>query len=220
MDITNLSDDVYLDSPYQFKILDGNGVVYSPASRQFSISLSVDRISKGNSYESEIIYDVPPPVSNYTLVVTPYFSNVETKILLNEIKVLRPSICQGNADCFAGFVTKVVDGDTLDIDNAETVGMENIRIRLSLVDTPEKNEDLYDTAKDFTSGLCPENSYVLFDEDDGQTDGSYGRKIGKVYCEGVLLNEQLVKHDLAKIDTRFCEVSEYSMEPWALVSCK
>jgi len=37
--------------------------------------------------------------------------------------------CQGLADCFQGKVTEVVDGDTLDVNN--------VRIRLALVNTPE-----------------------------------------------------------------------------------
>lgn len=38
--------------------------------------------------------------------------------------------CQGQADCFTGIVTDIVDGDTLDVNN--------VRIRLSLVNTPER----------------------------------------------------------------------------------
>jgi micrococcal nuclease len=45
-----------------------------------------------------------------------------------------------------GIVTKVVDGDTLDING--------IRIRLALVDTPEINQPGYDRAKQFVESLC------------------------------------------------------------------
>jgi endonuclease YncB( thermonuclease family) len=38
--------------------------------------------------------------------------------------------CAGNAACFTGPVTKIVDGDTLDVND--------MRIRLALVNTPEK----------------------------------------------------------------------------------
>ena len=44
-----------------------------------------------------------------------------------------------------GIVTKVVDGDTLDING--------IRIRLALVDTPEINQPGYDRAKQFVESL-------------------------------------------------------------------
>ena len=43
-------------------------------------------------------------------------------------------------------VTYVVDGDTLDIND--------IRIRLSLVDTPERGEERYKEAKNFVKDLC------------------------------------------------------------------
>ena len=144
-------------------------------------------------------------------------NDAEIRISLNELEKIRPSLCEGNADCIAGFVTKVVDGDTLDIRNVEN--NEEIRIRLALVDTPEKGEENYDNASNFTEGLCPVGSYVLFDEDDGQTEGSFGREIGLVYCEGVLLNEKLLEHDLAIIDSRFCGQSEYAQKSWAINAC-
>ena len=116
--------------------------------------------------------------------------------------------CKGTAECITGTVTKVVDGDTLDI--------ENTRIRLSLVNTPEVNQAGYEEAKQFTSELCPVGSKAVADEDDGQTQGSYGRVIAKVTCGGdKLLNEQLLKAHMAKILTNFCDVSEFRTESWA-----
>ena len=53
--------------------------------------------------------------------------------------------CQGFSDCFEGTVTKVVDGDTLDINN--------VRIRLALVNTPETNQDGYLQAKQFVEQI-------------------------------------------------------------------
>jgi len=212
MKITNLSSKEYEDVPYDFEIIDFNGKHYSPEiplSKLFSYN---NEYSKGETFQTDVTYLVDPPATNYTMTITKSFGDRQTNIFLNDVKNLRPSLCQGNAACISGFVTKVVDGDTLDIRNVES--NEDIRIRLSLVDTSEKGQDLYLTAKDFTTGFCAPDSYALFDEDDGQTDGSFGRKIGKVYCEGVLLNHQLLEHDLAKIDDRFCDVSEYSNEAW------
>jgi len=93
----------------------------------------------------------------------------------------------------------VVDGDTLDIND--------IRIRLSLVDTPERSDPGFKEATQFVVKLClGENAEV--DMDDGQRRGSFGREIGVVYCDGKNLNEQL-------IDTHFCEKSEFSNDIWA-----
>jgi hypothetical protein len=80
----------------------------------------------------------------------------------------------------AGKVNHVVDGDTLDIND--------IRIRLSLVDTPERGDPGFKEATQFVVKLClGENAEV--DMDDGQRRGSFGREIGVVYCDGKNLNE-------------------------------
>ena len=58
---------------------------------------------------------------------------------------LPSSECQGAADCFTGIVTDIVDGDTLDVNN--------VRIRLSLVNTPEREDSGYSEAKQLQN-LC------------------------------------------------------------------
>ena len=110
----------------------------------------------------------------------------------------------------AGKVNHVVDGDTLDIND--------IRIRLSLVDTPERGDPGFKEATQFVVKLClGENTEV--DMDDGQRGGSFGREIGVVYCDGENLNEQLMENNLGIIDTRFCEKSEFSNDKWAKPYC-
>jgi endonuclease YncB( thermonuclease family) len=118
--------------------------------------------------------------------------------------------CQGQADCFAGTVTAIVDGDTLDVNN--------IRVRLSLINTPEQGDSGYSEAKGFTESKCPIGSEALVDEDDGQKGGSFGRLIGLVYCgnERLLLNEHLLNEGHAEIFGDFCSasVSEFTEEDW------
>ena len=110
----------------------------------------------------------------------------------------------------AGKVNHVVDGDTLDIND--------VRIRLSLVDTPERGNPGFKEATQFVVKLClGENAEV--DMDDGQRRGSFGREIGVVYCDGENLNKQLMENNLGIIDTRFCEESEFSNEKWAKPYC-
>ena len=110
----------------------------------------------------------------------------------------------------AGKVNHVVDGDTLDIND--------IRIRLSLVDTSERGDPGFKEATQFVVKLClGENAEV--DIDDGQRRGSFGREIGVVYCDGENLNEQLMENNLGIIDTRFCEKSEFSNDKWAKPYC-
>lgn len=110
-----------------------------------------------------------------------------------------------------GIVNYVVDGDTLDIND--------IRIRLALVDTPERGQDGYKEAREFVKNLCL-NKKGEVDIDDGQRRGDrYGREIGVVYCEGINVNKALVENNLTKIYTEYCDISEFSKEEWAIKNC-
>lgn len=118
---------------------------------------------------------------------------------------------QSNDIELVGIVTKVVDGDTLDING--------IRIRLALVDTPEINQPGYDRAKEFVESLCLGKKGEL-DVDSGQRRGDrYGREIGVVYCDGVNTNEKLMVNKLAKILVEFCDITEFSAENWTDTQC-
>jgi hypothetical protein len=118
--------------------------------------------------------------------------------------------CLGLAECFRGIVTSVVDGDTLDVDG--------IPVRLSLVDTPERGQAGYLEAVNFVRSVCGVGTEALVDEDDGQIGGSFGRLIGVVYCGGsiISLNELLLQRGYAVIDQSFCGISEFSTAIWAL----
>jgi len=120
-----------------------------------------------------------------------------------------PSLSEGIE--ISGPITYIVDGDTLDVNN--------IRIRLALVNTPEVGQNGFYSAKYFVENLClGKNGQV--DIDNGQRQGSFGREIGVVYCDKVNLNEALMSNNLAVIDTRFCEVSEFAAEIWANPHCQ
>ena len=111
-----------------------------------------------------------------------------------------------------GIVTKVVDGDTLDING--------IRIRLALVDTPEINQPGYDLAKQFLESLCLGKKGEL-DVDSGQRRGDrHGREIGVVYCDGVNMNAKLMSNNLARILVQFCDITEFANENWTITQCQ
>jgi len=111
-----------------------------------------------------------------------------------------------------GIVTKVVDGDTLDING--------IRIRLALVDTPEINQPGYDRAKQFLESLCLGKKGEL-DVDSGQRRGDrHGREIGVVYCDGINTNEKLMSNNLARILVQFCDLTEFANENWTVTQCQ
>jgi micrococcal nuclease len=111
----------------------------------------------------------------------------------------------------AGNVSYVVDGDTLDING--------IRVRLSLVDTPERGQPGFKEAKEFVKSLCLGKNGE-FDVDNGQRRGDrFGREIGVVYCNGVNINEKLMDSHLANTLTEYCDISEFSNEKWAKSDC-
>lgn len=118
----------------------------------------------------------------------------------------KESTCFGNARCLTGTVTKVTDGDTINVDDQA--------IRFSLVSAPELNEFGGKEAKDFINGICPVGSTALVDEDDGQTEGSYGRIIGVIHCNGKNLNEELLDSGIGSLSSKFCKDSEFSTHSW------
>ena len=82
----------------------------------------------------------------------------------------------------------------------------------------ERGDPGFKEAKQLVKKLClGENAEV--DMDDGHRRGSFGREIGVVYCYGKNLNEQLMNNNIATIDTRFCENSEFSQDEWAKPYC-
>lgn len=115
--------------------------------------------------------------------------------------------CSGNARCFVGTVTQVIDGDTIKVDGKS--------IRFSLVNTPEYGEYGYVEARQFIERICQVGSLATVDEDDLQTEGSYGRIIAVIYCNGVNLNESVLKQGHATIYSSFCSKSEFSSKSWA-----
>ena len=108
---------------------------------------------------------------------------------------------------YDGQVTRVIDGDTLLIDQTT--------IRLSLVNSPERDELGYQEAKDFASTVCPVGANAEFYEDSWQPVDKYGRSVGLVYCNDMLLNELLLTNGHAEISTYYCDRSEFGSEGWA-----
>ena len=115
--------------------------------------------------------------------------------------------CKGSAECLVSKVTKIIDGDTLQI--------SKYTIRLSLTNTPEKNQKGYSEAAAFTKKLCPVGSTITVDQDDGQKFDEYKRLLGKVYCGGKVLNSELLYNNHANILTKYCKKSEFASEDWA-----
>ena len=115
--------------------------------------------------------------------------------------------CIGEAKCVSDLIIEIIDGDT--------IHTANYKIRLSLVDTPEKSEAGYSEAIAFTAQMCPVGSYITIDQDDLQLYDQYDRLLANVFCNGKSLNTALLYNGHAEISTRYCSISEFSDYPWA-----
>jgi hypothetical protein len=187
---------------YIVQVQDGEGYVVS-------LSLINGTLHSGNQ---TLRTSWTPEKEGAHTVQTFVWSEIESPVSLAMQKssidvTARTAHCLGDAACFKGLVTRIIDGDTL------VVG--NVTIRLALVNTPERGQAGYSEATEFTAALCPIGSAALVDEDDGQTRGSYGRMVAKVYCGDNSLNEELLRAGHATIYGTFCNVSEFAGEDWA-----
>ena len=128
-------------------------------------------------------------------------------LISNGIINISENNCSGNARCISGTVTEVIDGDTIKVDGKS--------IRFALASAPELDEFNGPKARSLIESICGVGSKVLVDEDDKQTQGSYGRIIGLILCNEKILNEELVKSGIGTISKEFCNSSEFSMLSWA-----
>ena len=119
----------------------------------------------------------------------------------------KTSKCTGTALCITDKVTRIIDGDTISI--------KKYVIRLSLVNSPEKDQAGFAEAKSFTSTLCPVGSTITVDQDDKQPYDKYKRLVGKVFCGDKVLNSELLYNYHATILKKYCSTSEFSSEVWA-----
>ena len=95
------------------------------------------------------------------------------------------------------FVTKVVDGDTLDLNNNE-------RIRMSGINTPETGECYYQEAKDKLTDLVLHKE--VYTEKDRSDKDKYGRILRYVYLnetELVFVNGALVEGGFARVYDKY-----------------
>ena len=115
--------------------------------------------------------------------------------------------CSGDASCLKGKITDIVNGYTIETDDSIVV--------LSLIATNELDgSDGLDAAK-FIESTCPVGSDVLIDEDDGQINNSYGVVVGKVFCQGIILNEKILGNHPNQLNSIQCFSSEFADEEWA-----
>ena len=116
--------------------------------------------------------------------------------------------CRGTAKCVSGTVTKIVDGDTIHVDE--------VSVRFALVLAPNLEGYGGKDARDFIQTVCPVGSRVLVDEDDGHVLGEDFRMVGLVTCNDVILNQEVLDANLGNLEVRFCSASEFVNDGWAI----
>ena len=116
--------------------------------------------------------------------------------------------CLGNARCFTGTVTKIIDGDTIHVNDQS--------VRFALASAPGLQGYGGIDARNFIQTICPVGSEVLVDEDDGKILDSYDQMVGMVTCNDMILNKELVDANLGHFEDRFCSSSEFADLSWAI----
>ena len=96
-------------------------------------------------------------------------------------------------------VHNVVDGDTLDIEQA--------RIRLSGINTPETGECYYEVAKEKLVELVLYQE-ILLEHDETDMD-KYGRLLRYVYTNSTFVNAYLINYGYAKVYDKYNETTKY-----------
>ena len=105
---------------------------------------------------------------------------------------------------YNAIVTRVVDGDTVDVDIDLGFGIwyRNQRIRLMGVDTPEcRTRDLVEKkfgflAKGVVEEFCPVGKEVLL-KTELDDKGKFGRILGVIVSEGTIVNDYLIENHYA-----------------------
>lgn len=95
-----------------------------------------------------------------------------------------------NETTFEGWVVGISDGDSFKI---KLENNEIFRVRLAYVDCPERGQDFYQKAKNFSSSQIFKKSVRIKAKDTDR----YGRTVGLVFYDGKILNEELLRNGFA-----------------------
>lgn len=199
-----------------------DSVVHDIQNKKKSKKTTIGLLEPG---ESKSVYATGSGINNYYCTIHPWvygtifviknkFDFPVREIIQNGLEGIPEKTTESVLpcdSCSSGIVTKVVNGDTLNIDKE--------RIRLALVDTPKGVQPGYHNATEFTKNMCPVGSVVFYDIDEKQPTGKYGRTIAEVFCNGASLNGSLLENHHGIILITHCEKSEFSQSVWARDSC-
>src|SRR3989344_4361064 len=117
------------------------------------------------------------------------------------ISVLLLYLYDKNGASETALVTKVIDGDTFVIENGE-------RVRLICINTPEKDEQGYQEAKDFLTNLVFNKTVIL--EKDVSNRDKYRRLLRYAYVSNtrIFINRELYQSGHAEMLRYYPDVSK------------
>lgn len=148
-------------------------------------ALSVASAYKGTGFSHNIPFSKYHDKSN---------SDILKKYSKTDCKVEETAVC-----------TKVVDGDTIYLDNGK-------KVRFVGVNTPERGVEGYIASKNFVQKFCL-NKKIGLDIDNSKHSDKYGRTLAVVIVDGRNLNEMLLKEGLAEV--MYIPPSEFYPYSWA-----
>lgn len=106
---------------------------------------------------------------------------------------------------FTGKVVAVADGDTITV----LKDLQQVKIRLTEIDAPEKKQAFGNRSKQSLSDLCFGRTATLADKGKDR----YGRTLARVTCDGVDANAEQVKRGMAWVYDRYVtDKSLYSVQ--------
>ena len=96
---------------------------------------------------------------------------------------------------FTGKVVAVADGDTITV----LKDLQQIKIRLTEIDAPEKKQAFGNRSKESLSDLCFGKTATLIEKGKDR----YGRTLARVSCDGTDANAEQVRRGLAWAYTKY-----------------
>ncbi len=88
-------------------------------------------------------------------------------------------------------VTRIIDGDNIELETGESV-------RLYGINCPEKNQDFYQEAVDLTTKLAL-NKQIRIEYQPNYQKDTWNRILGYVFINDIFLNQELVKSGFCKV---------------------
>ena len=102
-----------------------------------------------------------------------------------------------NLNANAYFVTKVIDGDTIEVRQEK----RNYKVRLSEIDAPEINQKFGTESKNYLASLVLNEEIELI----YITEDRYGRIVAKIYKDNKDINRSMVRNGLAWVYDYYVE---------------